>query len=1148
MAIINNDVVKEIKAILEDEIKQIGKKPYHPAPKRLIIGGKPTKKALAYNRKLLNEGKTFKYLDQRKRYNPKTKRLYEPKIDKRFKKLTFTKKFKNENVVGQVKKFDTFDNKANQSDIVILDKELRKRNNEIKKLILDNDVNVEGQPIRIDLRKYSLEQVLNLVSMNMQGSVKTKDGQLKGYIKIITQAEGSGRWITLSQTNIGKLKSYQDIMGSSYKDRIGSDNEYIMDLIQTPFIIIKYLGFQNKNQKPQGAFFKYYHKFDGLDFSSLGIYYDKPKNYKHNCFYNALKDQGLNDDKLNMLKSLIFSKNKQETFVFSSYVPTCKLNDICDKLEIGIDLMRVKNNKKSCSKTINYGKQYDKRYKIGLVDEHYFSIKELNITSCAVKNFEDIKHIENYNKLIKKNGKYEKSNKNFINSFMFVKLLIENKDKVLRPIPINDIMHSQYYKKIDDDENETLEYNESCIAENEVSKCDRTNYYTIFYDFETDTTTTTHTPYLMQYITQDDEKGGFYGEESGEAFINYIKNKFRNEEADEKGKIKDVLLIAHNQRYDFTFILNHLYALNPILKGNRLMGGNARIYVSNKTYINVEFQDTLNFLNCKLSDFKDMFKLDVKKEIMPYSLYNTDNINNKYIKLNECLKHVKNNEINEYINNCKNWGCIDNNEDVNIIEYSRQYCIMDCEVLKQGYEIFKRWMDEATGLNIKNYCSIASMGQDYLINEGCYNGCYKISGVVRDFIQKSLVGGRCMTKQNKKWRVKGKINDFDAVSLYPSAMHRMAGFLKGKPKVLKNLNIEWLQNNSDGYFIKVLCLNNPSIIRDFPLLSKIKDDGIRDFTNETKGEIFYLDKTAYEDAVKYQGLDFKIISGYYYDEGRNNKINKVIEHLFDKRLEKKKEENPIEKVYKLMMNSCYGKSMLKPIEDDIKVIPKTQFNNYLGRNYNFIKEYTELEKVNIVKETKPIIEHFNNCYAGVEILSMSKRIMNEVMTTAEDAGLNIYYQDTDSMHINDVDISKLEKLYNEKYGRELIGKKMGQFHSDFELGKCKNVYAVESIFLGKKSYYDKLNGFNDDNEIEEGEHIRMKGIPNASIKYYAEHNNITVGDIYNMLYENNKLKNDDKFDLLAGGQLCRFTYNKNMSVKTCTEFARTVSFNYVKGN
>ena len=42
---------------------------------------------------------------------------------------------------------------------------------------------------------------------------------------------------------------------------------------------------------------------------------------------------------------------------------------------------------------------------------------------------------------------------------------------------------------------------------------------------------------------------------------------------------------------------------------------------------------------------------------------------------------------------------------------------------------------------------------------------------------------------------------------------------------------------------------------------------------------------------------------------------------------------------------------------------------------------------------------------------MSKRIMNEVMCLAEDLGLNIYYQDTDSMHIN---YEEVEILLNER--------------------------------------------------------------------------------------------------------------------------------------
>ena len=42
-----------------------------------------------------------------------------------------------------------------------------------------------------------------------------------------------------------------------------------------------------------------------------------------------------------------------------------------------------------------------------------------------------------------------------------------------------------------------------------------------------------------------------------------------------------------------------------------------------------------------------------------------------------------------------------------------------------------------------------------------------------------------MTAENKKQLVTdSKIQDFDAVSLYPSAMYLMPGIPKGKPKVL----------------------------------------------------------------------------------------------------------------------------------------------------------------------------------------------------------------------------------------------------------------------------------------------------------------------------------------------------------------------------
>ena len=71
------------------------------------------------------------------------------------------------------------------------------------------------------------------------------------------------------------------------------------------------------------------------------------------------------------------------------------------------------------------------------------------------------------------------------------------------------------------------------------------------------------------------------------------------------------------------------------------------------------------------------------------------------------------------------------------------------------------------------------------------------------------------------------------------------------------------------------------------------------------------------------------------------------------------------------------------------------------------------------------------------ILAMSKRIMNEVMTLAEDLKINVYYQDTDSLHIESDKLEELRTVFKNKYNRELIGKNLGQFHSDFESSKGK---------------------------------------------------------------------------------------------------------------
>ena len=60
-----------------------------------------------------------------------------------------------------------------------------------------------------------------------------------------------------------------------------------------------------------------------------------------------------------------------------------------------------------------------------------------------------------------------------------------------------------------------------------------------------------------------------------------------------------------------------------------------------------------------------------------------------------------------------------------------------------------------------------------------------------------------MTANNQKQYIVDRLQDFDAVSLYPSAMSIMDGIPKGKPHVIpKNITHEQLMNY-DTFFIEI---------------------------------------------------------------------------------------------------------------------------------------------------------------------------------------------------------------------------------------------------------------------------------------------------------------------------------------------------------
>ena len=82
----------------------------------------------------------------------------------------------------------------------------------------------------------------------------------------------------------------------------------------------------------------------------------------------------------------------------------------------------------------------------------------------------------------------------------------------------------------------------------------------------------------------------------------------------------------------------------------------------------------------------------------------------------------------------------------------------------------------------------------------------------------------------------------------------------------------------DGYFIliEIIKLNKHL---DFPLTSKIDEDGIRYFTNDMSNEIIYIDRVGLEDLITFHDAEFEILDGYYFNEGRNDTINNIISKI-----------------------------------------------------------------------------------------------------------------------------------------------------------------------------------------------------------------------------------------------------------------------------
>jgi len=450
--------------------------------------------------------------------------------------------------------------------------------------------------------------------------------------------------------------------------------------------------------------------------------------------------------------------------------------------------------------------------------------------------------------------------------------------------------------------------------------------------------------------------------------------------------------------------------------------------------IDLEFRDTYKMISEPLSKFGKMFKLPQEKEVMPYKLYTKEFVERGcFATWGEILRVPDFEEHAQLKRNLETWGCARSDEKgvvwYDMMEYAVTYCRADVDILHQGWDKFREMALDNFDMDINAYVTISSLSKAYLEERGVYDGVYDMSGVPLQFHRNASVGGRVMCANNRRSFVEEDMDDTDANSLYPSAMVRLGGFLKGPPKVI-HPGVDL--NSVDGYCIKIRVTKMGRKLR-FPNCRLKTEEGGCDWTNDLVGKEITVDKWTLEDLVKHQGDEFEVLQGYYYDEGRNYKLKEVIQEMYDLRLKYKREGNPLQQVYKLMLNSAYGICGLKPIETDVRYVEHDKRDSFIALNFNRIRDFTRMSNgVYRFEMYKQIETHFNRQHCAMEVLSMSKAIMNEVQVLAEDLGIDIAYQDTDSLHVPAKDSARLADAFRKEYGKELIGKGLGQFSSDFE--------------------------------------------------------------------------------------------------------------------
>ncbi|EAX88487.1 hypothetical protein TVAG_209380 [Trichomonas vaginalis G3] len=587
------------------------------------------------------------------------------------------------------------------------------------------------------------------------------------------------------------------------------------------------------------------------------------------CFIYACIEAGVDENTIDHMREMIRVKD----------FPMMKIKVIAKETGIKFHVIKYNPDYSNYSYTFEPDGEPRMTIELLLMNDHYMLNEKVPISTMFIKDYDNICQVCKDWSLEKKmliNRKYE--TRYAINSKLVTpisKILeLRFKHNYFEPIRTGELctyFTTLYKEKLGEmiDLNYTPKYctrvkKDWSATTKKDMKFPREHVF--FADFEASTDGDIHKAYNICYMEDDDDSyTSIWGDNCAQKFLEALPDKS--------------LVYFHNLSYDITFLMSRLEEVTgtPIIKGSQTMQIQGKYH--GKLLC---FKDSYAIITTKLENFPEMFKLESgEKEVFPYNYYTEDLVKTTRIgNIDDAMNHVK--DIEAFYQNIeKIEGCKIDDEHFDMEVYSSFYCGQDVRILRDGFLKFRNDVMKEFEIDAYDYVSMSSISNK-LFEMRVYwkNGnLFDLAGKPREYISKCIQGGRCMLANNEK-----HFTDFDAVSLYPSAIARLY-CLEGIPEVMteemksSEYLLEHLFDDDQAeptkekfisgfyYQIEILSIGKKSA---FPLI--VVNPDINPDLNVARSSNtcckMFVDHITLQDLINFQEITCKVIDGYYYDGKR----------------------------------------------------------------------------------------------------------------------------------------------------------------------------------------------------------------------------------------------------------------------------------------